>query len=665
MRRALLLCPLLLAALKADGPSAVGYASLQGYTGLLNIPDALVTPEGFLTASYHNAIDPRWGAQTRWWDNHLWTFGVLPYAEVGMRFTEARPGIRDLSMHGKVQIPGLPEWGPRVAIGNQDYPGAVPYFRTTYIVATQSLGPARITLGHGRGPQRMKGTFGGVDLHVADWMQVLAEHDTLNRNVGLRLSLPERWLPDGVRLGGLVKRAVGLKEGSRSDVQVFARIPLGRAVARRQQALETRGAAPALAAPAAAPSPAPSATPLARVLAGQGFELVQVGTAGRTLVVRLENSRYNHSELDGLGVALGLAVRHAPDTTQAIRVELLNHGLRVLTVEAPAPLLRTYLLGSEEAARAVERTLAERLEASGPGTRPAAGEAAFEAPPLNGRALRPRIQLYPGYAMNVGTEIGAFDYRLSLMADALVPLWTGAGLNARWDIPVARSENYRPGAFFDTRGTHTRLDRLMLQQALPVAPGLVTQFAAGQYLHGLKGWMNQTVWSPGQGTHQLQLTGGRLRNEDRQEQEILVGTYRLYLAGLDSHVQLSYGTFQNQDTGYRVDLQRHFGDTTLSFFYARTTFGMAGFSLTVPLTPRRDMKPGVLQVRGTDACRWGLSSTLHTPNYNPMVPGLAEQPTQPHGLQEDLLDHGRLKGRYLRAHLERLREAFLRFAPTS
>lgn len=664
---------LLPCSLPAGDPPLGGSPSLQGFTGLLNIPDALIAPEGHVFASYNNQIDPRYLGKNGWWDNYFVNIGVLPGLEGGFRFIESRlgQGPRDLSVFGKYQIPGLPAWGPRLAIGSQDYPGAAPFFRTNYAVATQDLGPLRMTAGYGHGPQRMKGVFGGAELRVTDWMQLLAEHDTKDRSGGIRLGVPSGWLPDGVRLGGILKRTLG-GQGARSDVAVYVRFPLGHEVARR----EARVTAPAALLPAgpvqtrdpegrALPGgradSAPGSGALVAALVSHGFEDVQVGHAGRTLVVRCENSRYNHSELDGLGVILGMATAHASEPASAIRVVLLNHRLPVLSVEAPLDSLRSFFLEGEEAARVVLPDLRTRLLVTGPGLGVEGERVAYEAKAVNTGALRPRLLIYPGLASTIGSEVGAIEHRLSILPDLFLPLWSGAGLNARWDFPVSWSENYRPGALFGTRGTYNRLDRLMLQQTLPVLPGLTTQVAVGQYQYGDRGWMNQTIWSPGEGRHQLQLTGGRLQDDGHRIKETLIGTYRLYLPSLDSHLLASYGTFLNGDTGYRIDLRRHFGDTVLALFYARTAHSMTGFTFSFPLTPRRDMKPGLVQVRGSEQWRWGLTTTLFTPNYNPLVPGLAETPSTPHGLREAIHDQDRLKGSYLRSHLARLREAYLLF----
>src|SRR4051812_1295131 len=79
----------------ANGPA--GEPSLQGYSGLLNIPDALVTSEGDAVAAYTNERDPRFRLSAN--STALLSLGLFPYAEVTGRITDTGPGgIEDLSV---------------------------------------------------------------------------------------------------------------------------------------------------------------------------------------------------------------------------------------------------------------------------------------------------------------------------------------------------------------------------------------------------------------------------------------------------------------------------------------------------------------------------------------------------------------------------------------
>jgi len=659
--RALGLAAALVAAgpLRGADPDRGAFPSLQGFTGILNTPNALVTPEGAGDLLYSNQTEYRFRGLLPWTDNYILSVGWLPNLEGGIRLMN-----RDISANFKVQVPGLPAAGPKLAFGMQDFGGFFAYMRTSYGVATQDLGPLRLSLGYGTGPARMKGVFGGVELFVAPWLQVLAENDRAERNAGLRLSTPTGWLPGAMTLGALLREG-SHAQGQRADLAVFLRVPLGRASgrvhapARPAPVQAAPPAAPAMAPPA--PVPDPPLTALARTLTGLGFEQVRLGTQGGTLVLQYENRRFNHNQLDGLGLALGMALAAAPEDLARFRVAIHRQGLRVLEVSGPVAPFRAWFQGAADPGPGELARLGELLQVASSASFRALPGVAW-AGPEPGRGLRSELLLYPGLDKTLGSEVGILDYRLSLMADWKLELWPGGALNARWDQPVAWSDDFRKGGVFETKGTVGRLDRVMLMQAVPLLPGLITQFSAGQYLYRSHGWMNETVWIPGSGQHQFQITGGQFRVSDDAVSKVLLGSYRLYLPRWDAVLEATGGSFYNRDQGWRLDLKRYFGDTSLAVFYARTSERILGVALTVPLTPRRDLPAGPVQVRGWAHWPVSLYSVVQSPaRANPLIPGLAQTPDTPHGLRGATLDDQRLNGSYLREHLPRLREAYLRW----
>jgi hypothetical protein len=655
-----------------DDPGRRAFPSLQGFTGLLNTPNALVTAEGTGDLQYSNQTETPYRQQVPWTDNYTLSFGLFPYLEGGARLMNRGPLNRDFSDNLKLQLPFLPAAFPKLAIGFQDFGGAATFLRTNYGVATQDLGPLRLSLGYGTGPARMKGLFGGAELFLTPWLQVLGEHDGSARNAGLRLSTPPGWLPSAVSLGALFK--VGSNpQGQRGDLAVFLKVPLGHA-SRRTHGTEQPDPAktplPGAPSPQSPQAPAqgvppadPGLSSLSRALTDLGFEQVRVGTQGGTLVLQYENHRYNHNQLDGLGVLLGTALAAAPDSLSGFRVAVHRQGLRVLEVSGPVAPFRDFFQNAGEPGPAELTHLAELVQiVSSASFRDLPGVDWLEPAPARG--LRSELLLYPGLDKTLGTEVGVLDYRLSLMADWKLQLWPGGGLNARWDQPVAWSDDFRKGGIFETKGTEGRLDRVMLMQAVPLLPSLMTQFSFGQYLYRSKGWMNETVWIPGSGQHQFQLTSGQFRVSDDALTKVLLGTYRLYLPQWDTALEATAGSFYNRDRGYRLDLKRFFGDTALSVFYAKTSQKILGLALTVPLTPRRDLPPAAVQVRGWEHWPLNLYTVIKDPSQaNYLAPGLAQVPDTPHSLREATYDDSRLNASYVKEHLARLREAYLRWKP--
>ena len=649
-----------------DDPGRRAFPSFQGYTGLLNTPNALVAPEGTSDLLYSNQTEYPYRQLVPWTDNYILSFGLIPHTEGGIRLMNRGPWNRDFSGNFKFQVPLLPAGFPKLAFGFQDFTGGSSYLRTNYGVATQDLGPLRLSLGYGTGPARMKGAFGGAELFVTPWLQVLGENDHTSRNAGLRLSSPAGWLPGAVSLGALFK--VGSQpHGQRGDLAVFLKVPLGHASRR------VHGTEPPILAktPPAAPAPqthaqeasaaGPELSSLSRALTDLGFEQVRVGTQGGILVIRYENHRYNHNQMDGLGVLLGTALEAAPASLSGFRVAVHRQGLRVLEVSGPMAPFRALFQNVGEPGPTELAQLGELLQVrSSASFRDLPEVDWLEPAPAGG--LRSELLLYPGLDKTLGTEVGVLDYRLSVMADWKLQLWPGGGLNARWDQPVAWSDDFRKGGLFETKGNGGRVDRVMLMQAVPLLPSLMTQFSVGQYLYRSKGWMNETVWIPGSGQHQFQVTGGQLRVSDDALTKVLLGTYRLYLPNWDTSIEATAGSFYNRDRGYRLDLKRFFSDTAISVFYAHTTEKILGLALTVPLTPRRDLPPAAVQVRGWEHWPLSLYSVVKSPSQaNPLTPGLAQLPDTPHSLREATYDDSRLNASYMKEHVARLREAYLRW----
>jgi hypothetical protein len=683
--------------------------SFQGYTGLLNTPDALVTPDGRVDWSYTNQADNHWRKGADWADNHILTIGMFPGLEGTLRVTEVHSPLgnpNDLSANIKVQIPFLPAWFPKVALGAQDFGGThtTSYLRTRYGVMTQEAGPVRLSLGYGSGPARMKGLFGGAEWTTTPWLHLLGEYDTTDRNLGARLMTPPGLLPGGLSLGVLAKYSLDFQP-HHVNVAVSLRVPLGGAPRRSAAppAAPSQGGAretpPAAGAPEgsrpaqapALPQPAPAAVPapplppapspavppptaastppvpaaaypagLAARLVDLGFENVRAGVRGRTLVLQYENNRYNHNELDALGLCLGSALAEIPADFDTFLVAIRRQDLRVLEVEGPVAAFRAFFRSGEAPDGILIRSLAVRQAEAFGSTEGVtwAGEVA------NRGWLHSRLTLAPGLSTVIATEIGRFNYRLSLKADYQASLWPGAVINYRWDIPVSWSEHYGKGGAFNTQGTGYTLDRIWFSQAVPIAPGLMAQVGGGNYDQEITGYMADLMWSPGSGRHRFWAKSATFQEDYQPGRKVLLGAYRYYFPALDTYVEATGGRFYNRDKGYRIDVKRFFEDTSITVSYTKTDYQTLSVAIALPLTPRRDMKPRWAMVRGSDRWSYGLHTVIRNPEgINQLISGPAEVPSTTLNLERSFYNGDRLNEAYLRAHLLRLREAWLTWRP--
>ncbi len=398
-------------------------------------------------------------------------------------------------------------------------------------------------------------------------------------------------------------------------------------------------------------------------LISAGFANVRTGVLNDTvLVVEYENVRYNHNELDALGVVAGIASAAELEGFDTLWLVVKRKGLRMMRVSAPLRELKVWLEGSGTVpAPAMEVT----TDTSG------IAEASFSAGDSNPDWLKPSLILYPGLKTYIGTEVGVFDALLSIKPDLQVTLWKGGVLNARWDLPVAWSDNFKRGRQYASDRADPQLERLMLFQGINLAPGLIANLGAGTILHNSNGTLNELTWSPGDGMHRFRLAQAYARNSSSHtDSKIWLGSYRMYLSSLDLFLEGTAGRFWGEDNGALVTLKRFFGDTAVDLYYKNTVtlekkrWQAAGIQFSFPLTPRRDMKRDLLQVRGADEWGYGQETVLAMGNQktnDTISAGLAVNPLPSPAISRSYLNRDRLNGEYILSHKERMKEAWRTF----
>ena len=690
---------LLSRAVSAEAESFHNGLSLQGFTGVLNTPNAHVTEEGWLYAQYANQEEGKWRHRVPFQDDYQFSVGMFSFVELGGRFFEAPRAGRDLSAN--IKFPSAPltrdyPMLPVLAAGIQDIGGGAALLQSKYVVVSQDLWRLRLSAGYGAGPDRMDGPFAGGELKLHDWVYLLGEYDTQETNVGARMVLPQFWKVP-VRFTATVKTSLDYQPGN-VDIAVGLSVPLdfrmrgakNPAPTRPIDAKAERVAAPAadqvtrvepsaVDAPAVAPVLArkpqpglPEATPssLQAALAREGFLNVRVGTMDRTLVVEYENTVFNHNELDALGLVSGLASQMAPDGMETVRLVVKRRNIRVATLSMPLGQLRRFLAGSEGAEGLRDRLV---FELGGEGLE----HVSYESAQSNGSFLNTSLSISPGLTTFVGTEVGAFDYLLSVKPEINTQLWKGAAFTVRWDLPVSWSENLDDRRHFRNSRGPSQMDRLMLFQAMQPLPSVLLQLGGGMVVPDRYGMLNEALWSPGDGRHRLRLSQGW--NEDdktKKQSDLLLGSYRYFYAPLNLSVEAAAGKFWAEDTGYSVELKRFWEDTAVSFYFKDSKglddkkWRAVGVQFSLPLTPRRDMRPvAKMQLRGPDEWSYAQETTLKNNNIksargslNYLAPyplTLNPQPSQ--ALYRSFYNRDRLSAAYVRQHIDRLKEAWLKY----
>ena len=680
---------------KAEQPSSFHNAlSLQGYTGILNTPNAHVTEEGSFYGLYTNQQEEQWRSQIHFEDNYMFSLGFLKFVEIGGRFSEAPDIARHIS--GLVKFTTEPftrdyPWIPVFALGTQDV-GGTKLLRTNYLAASEDIWRFRLSAGYGTGPERMKGVFGGAEFKAHDWVYLLGENDTKETNVGVRVIVPPFWkIP--VSFTATAKTSLNYKPGN-FDIAVGLTMPLD---LRSKKVAQVAGSEEAGAnlEPPSANVPAPETAPklesrasdvqpgasnvkpqplslpsLRDRLIREGFLNVRVGTEGRTLVVEYENTVFNHNELDALGLVAGLASGAAPEGLDTLSVVIKRRNIRLATVSMPLNYLRSFLERPEGG-----QDLRDHLSVDFDTSRP--GKVDYIQGDDNAGFLNTSLTLAPGLTTFIGTEVGEFDYLLLLQPELTTMLWKGALATARWDLPVAWSKNLDDGQAFRGYRSPAQMSRLMLFQAVKPLPSLLLNLGAGMIVHDRYGMLNEAIWSPGDGDHRFRVAQGW--NEDgttHQKANLMLGSYRYYYSPLDLSLEGAAGKFWAEDTGFSLELKRFFTDTAVSLYYKNTKgtddkrWQAVGIQFSFPLTPSRDMKPlAKVQVRGSSEWTYAQETTIQNNNVNSQRGSLNYIPSYPLAinpqisvdLQQTFYNRDRLSSVYIKQHLERLREAWLKY----
>jgi hypothetical protein len=677
--------------------------SLQGFTGLLNTPNAEVTDEGKFYGLFSNERDSQFLNRDAREASYLFSVGLFSIVELGGRLTDAPDisqgvSLTDLSANFKIKVPFIPKgyFLPDLAFGMQDVGGGAKHFQTKYFVGTEELWRFRFSAGYGTGPDRMNGVFGGAEIRAFDWLYLIGENDTRETNVGARLVSPEFFgIP--VNLQVTAKTSLSHRPGN-FEFGFGFQFPLGLDHNNRAPVPEGAGqdkATPATAGAVVDPIPDETAhqsdaadpkrsdagitgdgnpgsesraglSKLMEKLVAEGFQNVRVGAKdNQLLVVEYENSRFMHNELDGLGVVAGIVVDIIPAGYEKLCLVMKKQGIRVISISAPLKYFALFLhdadmLGEFNESLWITTDIhddedVEYIDGDG-----------------HPSWLRSSLVLYPGLTTFVGTEVGLFDYLLSLKLDYYLNIWKGAVVNARWDIPFEWSKNFDDGGVFRDYRNGSRIERLMLFQALKAGPDLMLNLGGGMILNDEYGTLNEVMWNPGNGAHLFMLKQAYASSKDSQNQttrnEVYLGSYRFYFNPLDLYLTGTGGQFFDNDKGFNVELKRFFGDTAFSVFYtnSRTTaqdhVQIGGVQVAFPLTPRREMKPYPLQLKGYDEWNYAQEVNIVSPgSANAVVTSVGVNPQPAYNLEHIFYNRDRLSEMYIRKHLLRIRDAYIRY----
>ncbi len=567
------------------------------------------------------------------------TLGFLRYLEASAVDTDWVGAGSDLSANLKLQVPldlifpGIPV---AFAAGGQSIGGTADHFRTWYVVASARLWRLDGTVGWGSGPGRMQGVFGGLSLSVVDGVEIVGDWDTKDIHVGAKASVsldPLIGVP--IRIGGIFSSAVTRSPvtfawGATLEIPLWwSQDPDGKRTPPYVPPVPDEPPAPI------PPAPTPPALPIADAglvrledaLVEDGFEEVRVGRQGDRIVVEYENDRYNYDQSDGLYVVMREIERSAV-AAEPVTVVLKRHGLRLAEMEFP---------GNRPAGgRFIPATTSFSLT---PPERPAV----WASPsPRNRVFLHSQLVLAPGLRTWVGTETGLFDFVLSFRPQFILPFWPGLVGFVQADIPFLWSSGMADGAGLAFLRPAPAMQYALLQQTLGLGHGVMAMVGGGLYATSYAGGLGEVMWAVGNGDLAIGVQGAWLWDQDYVQHRSVTGSIRYRFPPLDLVGSIQAGKFVGDDVGVSVELSRWFGNTQVGFFFTKSDFTVAGAFITIPLTLRRDMDPGYIQVRGSR--RWAYQLGTRVGGGANYVGGkvIGVSPVAPMNLETEYFDESRI-----------------------
>ncbi len=644
---------------------------MQGTTGVINTPTAEVIDDGLVELQFSNQVD--YGANHALYeaDQYFVSFGLLPNLEVlgrlsNIMYKEREKGrydgyfIRDLAASFKYQIPFYHQYLPKVAIGINDLGGQASHYDSKYIVATQEYAFLRGSVGYGFDSTNMlDGAFASLEVKATDWATLLAEYDSKDTQLGLRLNTPSN-LSDYVDVAFLAKANMS-DSSQRFSFGLNVRMELG-ANHHDNRIYHDSSYLPTTTLPQ--PVKEYKTEALKEKLVSIGLENIDISEGGDTIYVAYENNIFEHNELDALGVVLGAMVAlDVPYENFNIVIKRSNQKVKKVTGS-----LTAYKRVIRDFSDVSLQTFKETLQVIAPGSSDGENLTVENA---NSSYLKTRLRLYPGLITYVGTEFGTFDYLLSLRTGFQWNLYKGWDLGVLADFPALHSDDLdRDTGRYKSANKGNQLKSIMIHRS-DVFGNFINLASAGLFRDYWVGFENLTY---AQGNHTFGVKYAYFRGREEtvpsgfiayepftEERYIYIANYSYYHDRWDTLLEVTAGKYFNDDEGFELKAKRYFGDTAVGFFYQNADEQYIGISVEVPLTPRK-VEDSYFQVKGKADYQYHLRTTVNDDDgRNTLAPGGLLKASREFDIEPNFLNRNRLNSDYVKKHVLRLRDAYMKY----
>lgn len=666
--------------------------SNQSFTGLVYTPNAEVVDTGSLSVAFARGLP--WRERIKSSDSIKLSLGLIEGLETTGRIAtetydchifESRQkcGSRDLSMSFKYQLSRLWESDKfDVAFGIQDLDGSSQFFFSKYLVIDYSPKsfPVRISAGYGQSDIPlgvMDGPFGGVEFQPFNFIQLVGEYDSEEFNSSVKIFTPKELLPYDITASLSYQLYSGHETDNRSVWNAAFSIPLISAYTRSVSFYQNDISLIDKLFVEQKKSQDASISTLVSALKNEGFVNIQVGLVNGRVVVALENRRYNHNQADGLGVALGIVSSHfgqnaAQDIGAAsdqFELVMLANQKPVVSVLSNSNCYQSFVNGSAvcDDIQFITRDLSERLDMVD-----------WKTKRVNSGTLDSQIVLSPMVRHGVATEYGVYDYSFAMSSNLYTYLWSGAAIDVRHILPLAESDDFEEGGYFEDSAYENEIDRAMVHQffRLPYVD-IANQVSLGLVKSDYIGARSESAWFSQSGNHELGLEMSYFQHQDEKDKngyanpdrQTFLTRYTFSMPEWDWQFNATAGEFWKGDVGAKFTTSHWFEDLEISASYQVTKFNdtdeeqFVTVSVKLPLTPWRDMSPGVIQVRGNEAYDFNVTTRVGN-DANHLAAGQGDELVMDNSMLRRYFNRGRYGQEYFEQNKLRIRNAYLRYLGT-
>ncbi len=665
--------------------------SNQSFTGLTLVPNAQVLNYGDFAFTYAQGLP--WKEDIQDLDSLKFSFGLFEGLEAHGRivtddynsncFETGCGGIRDLSMSLKYQLPNF--WGNEafnIAIGAQDLGGALQHFSANYAVADYTFDsvPVRVSAGYGQSDIPlgvMDGPFAGIEYQPFDFIQLTGEYDAVEFNSSVKVFTPEELLPYDMTASLSYQIYSGHETDEQNMWNAALSIPLITDYTRSREYARSNVSLMEKLSLEQSKADNASISALVSALRNEGFVNIQVGTLNQSVIVALENRRYNHNQMDGLGVAMGIISSHfGTNSAQEMglssdRVELilLANQKPVVSVQTDATCYQSFVNGSAacDDIQFSTKNLSNKLEL-----------VEWKTERVNSGTLDSQLVLSPMVRHGVATEFGVYDYSFAMSSNLYTFLWSGAAVDIRHILPLAESDDFEEGGYFEESAYENEIDRAMVHQffRLPYVD-VANQVSLGLVKTDYVGARSESAWFSPSGAHALGLEMSYFQHMDEKDKngyanpdrQTFLTRYTFSMPEWDWQFNATAGEFWKGDVGAKFTTSHWFEDIEVSASYQVTKFNdtdeeqFVTVAVKLPLTPWRDMSPGLLQVRGNEAYDFNVSTRVGN-DQNFLSTGQGDELVMDNSMLRRYFNRGRYGSDYFEENKIRMRNAYLRYLTT-